>query len=124
MARLVRMYTERTRGGAAPVDRRSALTILGAAPVALMGQKSQMEILHKNNSGPYALAQDSEHVYWMDGFELLAASKTSKEAKVIGNSRSSTDWSLLERGGYVYKIDRGGITRLPVQGGQEDVVYD
>jgi hypothetical protein len=83
-----------------------------------------MEVLHKNNSGPYALAQDSDHVYWMDSFELLSASKTTKDAKVIGQSRSSTDWSLLESGGYIYKIDRGGITRLPVKGGPEEVVYD
>jgi hypothetical protein len=104
--------------------RRSVLPILAFVPVALWGQQSQMEVLHKNQSGPYALTQDSEHVYWMDGFELLAASKINKEVRIIGGSRSSVDWSLVESGGYIYKIDRGGITRLPVQGGREEVVYD
>jgi hypothetical protein len=87
-------------------------------------EQFQMEVLHKNTSGPYALVQDSDHLYWLDGYTLLAASKISKQVRAISKSRSSVDWSLLERGGYIYKIDRGGITRLPVAGGPEEVVYD
>jgi hypothetical protein len=106
------------------MDRRRVLAVVAVMPIALKGQQSKMEVLHKNNSGPYALAQDGGHVYWMDGSELLAASKTSKEVRVIGKSRSSVDWSLVERGGFIYKIDRSGITRLPVQGGAEEVAFD